>query len=113
MDKRWEGIMMKLWYFAHPYTGNEEGNFLLATSRTQDLLDRGYKVLSPITYTHPLHSTKERSCDYWMDLCLSLVRHCDGIIFAPGWQKSKGCVEEKEHAVGKQIIYWEDIINEY
>jgi hypothetical protein len=100
----------KLYYFAHPYTGNEERNFLLATSRTQELLDMGYKVLSPITYTHPLHGTRERTYGFWMDLCLSLVRHCDGIIFAPGWQKSKGCVLEFEHSEGKEIIFLEDII---
>jgi len=102
---------MKLWYFAHPYTGSENQNYILATSRTNILLDMGYKVLSPITYTGPLHASVPRSYDYWMDFTLTLMRHCDGIIFAPDWQKSKGCVLEYDNVKeGQEIIYWEDII---
>jgi len=102
--------MNKLWYFAHPYTGDEENNFTLATARTQELLDRGYNVLSPVTYTQPLHGNRNRSYDFWMDLCMVLVRHCDGIILAPGWQKSGGCLQEIGGSQGKEILRYGEIV---
>jgi len=103
---------MTLWYFAHPYTGDEEQNFILANSRTQILMDMGYNILSPITYTHPLHTHKERDYDFWMELCLVLMKHCDGIIFAPGWKWSNGCNLEYEQSTGKQILFYKDIVRE-
>ena len=102
--------MNKLYYFAHPYTGDEENNFTLATARTQELLDRGYNVLSPVTYTQPLHGNRNRSYDFWMDLCMVLVRHCDGIILAPGWQKSGGCLQEIGGSQGKEILRYGEIV---
>jgi hypothetical protein len=101
---------MKLYYFAHPYTGDEANNFILANERTQKLLDLGYNVLSPVTYTHPLHAKKERNYAFWMDFCLVLVEKCDGIIFAPGWQNSKGCMLEADHSEGKEILFYEEVI---
>ena len=101
---------MKLYYLAHPYTGNEKENFKLATSRTQTLLDLGYHVLSPVTYTHPIHQQKERDYNFWMKFCLVLISKCDGIIFAPGWEDSRGCLLEYAHSDGKEILFLEDII---
>jgi len=109
-----EEEMSKLFYFAHPYTGDEENNFILATDRTQKLLDLGYNVLSPVTYTQPLHGDKERSYDFWMDLCMVLLRHCDGIILAPLWEGSGGCVMEAIDAAwgGKEMLQYEEVIND-
>lgn len=88
---------MKLFYFAHPYSGNPEENFRLANERTLKLLNAGYNIFSPITYSHPLHVIEPHDYDFWMRLDRAIIPRCDGIILAPGWQGSKGCQLEADY----------------
>ena len=119
-----------LWYFAHPYTardndGNyvweaEEANFKLANYRAGQLLLAGYNIYSPITHTHAIHkATVEflRSHEHklWYELDFAFIKHANftGIILAPGWQRSKGCVEEylDFRRIGKIILFYDSIIH--
>lgn len=106
--------MNRLWYFAHPYTGDEEANFKLATLRTQQLMDLGYVVYSPITYTHPLHVGKNRDYRFWMNFDKPFVKQSNGgLILAPRWESSGGCREELDDFLnlGREILlYRENII---
>lgn len=120
---------MKLWYFAHPYTARdeykrfvpeaEEANFLLCNYRAGRLLIAGYNVYSPISHTHPIHrATPEflarHEHEMWYQLDIHFLDNTNfaGIILAPGWNNSKGCVIEKtwfeEH--DREILYYMDIM---
>ena len=106
-----------LWYFAHPYTckdkdGNyvslgEEANFRLSCMRAGELLKRGYNVYSPISHTHPIHIAtpeflKNHEHEMWYHLDNEVIKKTDfkGIILAPDWGTSTGCIAEKE------LIHW-------
>lgn len=100
-----------LWYFAHPYTakdkeGNfvpeaEDANFALANQRSAELLKRGFNIYSPISHTHPIHRAcpeflKNHEHTMWYELDNDFIDRTkfEGIILAPGWEKSTGCVAE-------------------
>jgi len=119
---------MKFYYFAHPYTctdgeryvpEGEAANFRLACYRAGQLLLAGYNVFSPISHTHPIHrATPEFLARHehklWYDLDMEVIERTDfdGIILAPGWERSKGCREERRvfEKQGKRIAEYEDIM---
>ena len=90
---------MKLWYVAHPYSGNEYHNYLRALRATILLLDRGFVVFSPIVHSHPLDMYKKREPSFWYAQDLEILEKCDGIILCEGWEDSKGCRLEYSKAV--------------
>ncbi len=118
-----------LWWFAHPYTcldssGNpvlaaEEANFRLCCWRTAQLILRGYNVYSPVCHSHPIHmacaeflTRNEHALWYRLDKDLLERATWTGIICAPGWQNSKGCVQEKAwfEQRGLPVQWWENIV---
>ncbi len=120
-----------MWYFAHPYTckdkdGNfvsegEEANFNLCNFRAAELLDHGYNIYAPISHTHPIYraspnmlSRQEHELWYQLDNEFIDKTDWDGIILAPGWEKSSGCRAEKERieARGLQVLLYADIVRE-
>ena len=119
-----------LWYFAHPYTckdenghyvpAGEEANFRICNHRSGRLLARGYNIYSPISHTHPIHRASpvflaRHEHDLWYELDLDFIAKTDftGIILAPGWKASKGCVLEKEtfEDMGKPALYYDDLVS--
>lgn len=102
---------MKLYYFAHPYTGNYAENYDLCMERSNKLLDLGYYHINPLTHSVPLHEMKERSDEFWYEFDLEILKRCDGIILAPKWNLSKGCKLEfvKAKELGLEIIHYEMI----
>lgn len=120
-----------LWYFAHPYTvkdenGNyvpagEEANFRLCCYRSSRLLLAGYNIYSPIAHTHPIHMScpkflERHEHEAWYLLDVAFMEHADftGIILAPGWKESKGCVAEWEWFCNRdrRVLYYDDIVKE-
>ena len=123
--------MKGLYYFAHPYTakdeaGNyvpeaEEANFQICNYRAGRLLTAGFNIYSPISHTHPIHQASplllsRHEHEMWYALDLEFIAKTDftGIILAPGWKASKGCVLEKqtfEDMGGKAILYYDDVVS--
>jgi len=118
-----------LWYFAHPYTvrdlernaipEGQEANFRICCQRSAGLIKRGYMIYSPIAATHPIHIAdpdfiRKQEYDLWMQLDGRIMAKTKfkGIILAPGWEKSQGCTDEKNHfeSKGLEIKLYEDII---
>jgi len=120
-----------LWYFAHPYTckdaegyyvqAGEDANFAICCIRSGELLERGYNIYSPIAHTHPIHKASptflaRREHDMWYRLDNEFIAKTDwaGIILAPGWDESKGCIAECGQFVlrGLPVKHYEDIVQE-
>lgn len=120
-----------LWYFAHPYTckdknGNyipegEEANFHLCNARAAKLIELGYNIYAPISHTHPIHraspvflAAHEHEAWYNLDNELIAKTDWDGIILAPGWERSMGCISEKKQFEKRNllVIKYRDILGE-
>jgi len=122
-------IDKELYYFAHPYTvkdkdGNnlksgEEANFNLCNMRVAELLRRGYFIYSPISHSHPIHVREpdflaNNEYQLWVDLDNLIIEKTKfkGIILAPEWENSKGCLDEKKtfEKKGLEILFYKDLI---
>ena len=105
-----------IYYFAHPYSGNEEANHQDCCYRTAQLLKQDYLVFSPICHSHHLDIFLEWNWEQWLEHCTRIITRInfDGIILAPGWEKSRGCCAEYKlfEAANKPVLYYEDIIKE-
>lgn len=110
---------MNLYYFSHPYTSycsarqekllQEEANYKTCLERTASLIAAGYPCYSPIVMTHQIHLLTPQPPSYWIELDLSILSSgiFVGIIMAPGWKKSKGCMLELERAQGLGLYMFE------
>jgi len=103
-----------LYYFAHPYTGNEKNNYVLANHRMAKLIELGLKVYSPITMTHPLDEIVDKPHDFWMEFNQPFLEHADALIVAPDFQYSNGCIREYAYftRAQKPIFNYEEMISE-
>jgi len=108
---------VKIYYLAHPYSGDEEGNVRSSIYYTNLLLDAGYLIFNPLTHSHPLDKIQKRDPNFWYDLDLAFLKRFDGIIMTPDWKISKGCKMELDLAnnlikkgVLFKILYYEDLI---
>ena len=104
--------MDKLYYFAHPYTGDEANNYTLCCEHTNRLLDLGYHVFSPIVHSHPLDLLQSRPGGEWLELDEKILKCCDGLILAPHWGLSDGCRQEFWRALkaGQMVLFYRNII---
>jgi len=105
-----------LWYFAHPYTAptSEEriSNFSNACFRTAQLLYKGYNVFSPIAHSHLVDNYLQKF--NWIEFDNLVIAKTDfkGIILAPKWETSKGCIGEKEifESKGLEVLLYTNIM---
>jgi len=119
-----------LFYFAHPYTcvdadgkyvpAGEEANFRICNHRASVLMSMGYNVYSPISHTHPIHMASpiflarhEHEMWYFLDLEFIAKTDWDGIILAPAWELSRGCLLERETFEQRNlpVLFYHDIVN--
>lgn len=100
----------ELLYIAHPYIKDPINNFEKCKIITNEYLDKGYILISPIVHSHPLDQDKHRDPQRWYDLDMHILKKCDAILMCPGWKESYGCQRELNLAqiLGLRIIYYED-----
>jgi hypothetical protein len=118
-----------LWYFAHPYTSRlwnrlgmvdvlgQEANYRLCCIRSAELCLRGWRIFSPICHSHPIHTahaemTAEGYPWYAFDNYLIDVVPFKGIILAPEYKESVGCMEELKRfqSSGRTTLHYDDLV---
>ena len=100
--------MKKRIYLSHPYGGREE-NREKATALAKfyrDMWDAegktDWEIVNPLEYFEPLEADGVDD-ETILAMAIALMNECDGILFAPGWKKSRGCRYEHlraRHAKG-------------
>lgn len=120
-----------LYYFAHPYSCMRDGeqigagveaNFRICNYRAGELVKRGYNIFSPISQSHPIqkaHPDLAKMCGteegkLWYALDNEFIERTDfdGIILAPNWESSTGCVNERKlfRSQGKPVLFYDNIV---
>jgi len=127
MNKFSEATRGGVWYFAHPYTvrdedgkrdyRGQEANFNMCVVRSAQLMIRGYNLYSPIAHSHPIQmACPDLQDDIWYRLDNEFIDVTDweGIILAPGYEKSEGCVQERKRIAkrGLEVKYYDKIMME-
>ena len=88
--------MMKKIYLSHPYQGREENRERAAAlaKMYRAIWDAegktDWELVNPIEYFAPLAEDGVDDETILM-MAVSLMMDCDGVLFAPGWKKSRGC----------------------
>lgn len=100
-----------IYYISGPITGHEN----TAEKRFKECADwiRNFdptaKVIDPWDFMEPIRSEGiELTHEQYMTLCLPLVRICDAIYLMEGWEKSKGCQEERTWAMNCGLDVFEE-----
>ncbi len=84
------------------------------------MIELGYNVYSPISHTHPIHRASpvflarhEHEAWYKLDMDFISKTQFDGIILAPGWEDSRGCLMERDWFLkaGLRILTYEEAVN--
>lgn len=98
---------MRKYYICHPFEtyGDPTENLRKEESLVSYLrntFDLEVQYIRPFKLI-PTDTDRETA----MKRCLELVAECDGIILAPDWHRSEGCVMEFQQAekLGKEIVY--------
>ncbi len=104
-----------IWYFAHPYSGDEKENFRKCCQRSAELIKRGYTIFSPITHSHPIEMTDRKLTGplwYQLDNAIIKTMPFKGIILAPDWTKSRGCLAELKlfQELGRQVHLYDAVV---
>lgn len=91
-------------------TGDNLANvkFLNASLILENLFGRRAHIISPTDID--LNGMSWEDC---MDITVTILKHCDTVVFLPDWKDSKGARQEHEYAVnnGKKILYYQDLLN--
>jgi hypothetical protein len=112
--------MMKKIYLSHPYQGKEENREKAAAlaefyNAVWAAEGKDYELIDPISYFAPL-SEDGVDDETILMMAVALMMDCDGVLFAPGWKKSRGCRYEHwraRHAEeGTRVKYFQAEIPE-
>jgi hypothetical protein len=101
----------KIIYLASPYSSpdNElrEHNYRIISQIAANMVSEGKVVLSPISYGHNLLNFKEMPSDwnFWYNFCVTFLLKSDELVVCkmPGWESSRGVLEEIEIAKQNNI----------
>ncbi len=84
----------KLVYIAGPYTAHSQdlvqANIDRAVAIAQQVRKVGAVPYVPHISIPPLPGTLEAQWGPAMQECLTMLSRCDGVIFVPGWESSRG-----------------------
>ena len=81
-------------YLSHPFGGKEENRAKAAqiVRVYRHIWDReglkNWEIVNPLALFEPFTGLPE---DTILDMAVALMKGCDGVLFAPGWRKSRGC----------------------
>lgn len=88
----------KLVYVAHPYGGKESNRKKIDVIMGDLVLnDASHDYISPIHNFGYVYLTGPEY-QKGLDICLSLLGHCDVLVLCPDWKTSRGCKGEFEFA---------------
>jgi hypothetical protein len=97
----------KPWYLATPYSAyhtdgsrcewTEDERFQEACRNAALLIEAGYCVFCPIAHSHQIDRWGVIEHDAWYAQDNDIIWATDwaGLILAPGWERSKGCLAER------------------
>lgn len=90
---------MKIVYLSHPYTGNESINKGDARETCAQLKIEhpDWCIINPLDNFGWAYYAK-LSYEKILEMCIALLACCDAIYMRCGWEKSRGCREEKKVA---------------
>lgn len=93
-------------YVAGPYRGDVEGNIAAARKVAIELWEAGHFALCP--HLNTAHFEEDCSVDEetYIFRDLDMLARCDGIVLAPGWEKSEGARMEWDHAKTAGMPIW-------
>lgn len=100
-------------YVAGPYRSTTEWglehNIRSAENVAINLWSMGYAVICPHKNTANFGGVRCLPDQVWLDGDLSILSRCDLLVAVPGWERSKGTVEELNFAVEHDIpiLFWE------
>ena len=101
----------KIAYVAGPYRGRTVWqtvqNIRRAEAVALELWRMGYPTICP----HKNTALLDGSCpdETWLEGDLALLARCDLMVLAPGWERSRGTVEEIAYAKEHNIPVYESI----
>ncbi len=110
---------MSVAYLACPYSDPDprvkELRHMLATQVAFELMQKGQVVYSPLTHNIPISRLGVYGWVNWKDFDLTMLAKCDRLIVIkiPGWDESKGVLEEIAYAKERGIpIEWLEMSEE-
>ena len=112
--------MKKRIYLSHPYGGFLENRekaaalaaFYRAVWDAEGKTD--WEIINPLEYFAPV-AEEGVDDETILMMAVALMQDCDGVLFAPGWKRSRGCRYEHwkaRHADGKRVKYYQAEIPE-
>jgi len=99
---------MKKIYVAHPFQGKRE-NMQAITHICQLLVKFGIMPISPVHAFAFLNDKVSEDREKALKFCEELVETCDAIFLFGEWQKSDGCIRERNVALLEMIPIYEVI----
>lgn len=104
---------MQKMYIAGPYRGKTkeeiELNIQFVAGFARVIARKGWFPISPHLNSALFdYCAPDISAEFWLEGDLSLLLSCDAVFMIPGWQRSKGSVQEYQFAqTAKKIIFTE------
>ena len=92
---------MKKVYLSGPMTGVKEYNYPAFNDATARLRAAGYEVINPAEFP------KQKSWAKYMEYALDKLPECDTIVTLPGWERSRGAVQEVRKAESLNMVMWQ------
>ena len=97
---------MKKVFVSHPY-GGKHSNMQAISHICQVLVRFGVLPISPIHAFSFLHDNIPEEREKALTFCEELVETCDAVFLTGEWQKSEGCIRERNVALIEMIPLYE------
>ena len=103
---------MKLVYVAHPFQG-KRSNIQAISHICRRLAKMGVVPVSPVHAFSFLHDNIPEERSKALELCEELVEACDCLFLTGDWERSEGCIVERNVALAEmipifEIVGWRD-----